>query len=332
MQEDTLKEQLKQYNNELELVYNNFNLSFSHDSQIDDISKYQIFAGGKRIRPILIFIISNLFNNSINNDTINFATAVELLHNATLIHDDIIDESTFRRQKETVRAKFGDSKAILSGDYLFTYAFDYVINLPKELIIETQKASLRLIRGEFSELNANFQNMKPIDSINIMHDKTSSLFSLCALGAYMLNTNTINDELLNCFKELGSNIGTCFQIMDDILDIKANENISGKKQGTDFIEKKPSLIVTLWLNKKTRNFNDYINSPNVSNLLLEDIKNDINNFNIIEEALEYFNEYFNNTIKQIKFLEKNHLVINKNQLLSLKNYLSSIRYKVSQFI
>ena len=61
MQEDTLKEQLKQYNNELELVYNNFNLSFSHDSQIDDISKYQIFAGGKRIRPILIFIISNLF-------------------------------------------------------------------------------------------------------------------------------------------------------------------------------------------------------------------------------------------------------------------------------
>ena len=113
---------------------------------------------------------------------------------------------------------------------------------------------------------------------------------------------------------------------------QANKNISGKKQGTDFIEKKPSLIVTLWLNKKTRNFNDYINSPNVSNLLLEVIKNDINNFNIIEEALEYFNEYFNNTIKQIKFLEKNHLVINKNQLLSLKNYLSSIRYKVSQFI
>lgn len=332
MQEDTLKEQLKQYNNELELVYNNFNLSFSHDSQIDDISKYQIFAGGKRIRPILIFIISNLFNNSINNDTINFATAVELLHNATLIHDDIIDESTFRRQKETVRAKFGDSKAILSGDYLFAYAFDYVINLPKELIIETQKASLRLIRGEFSELNANFQNMKPIDSINIMHDKTSSLFSLCALGAYMLNTNTINDELLNCFRELGSNIGTCFQIMDDILDIKANDNITGKRQGTDFIEKKPSLIVTLWLNKKTNNYNEYISSKNITGLLLENIKEDIKNYNIIDEAIIYFNEYFEKATNQIKFLEENQYVIDKTQISSLKNYLSSIKYKISTLI
>ena len=326
--ENILEKLSKQYDNELNLIYANFEKSFSSNLSISNISKYQIFSGGKRIRPLLIFIITNLFSQKINNTTLNFATAIELLHNATLIHDDIIDDSDTRRTKETVKKAYGSSKAILSGDYLFAYAFDYVINLPKRLIIETQKTSLKLIEGEFSELEVNLANITPETSIKIMQDKTASLFSLSSIGAYILNEENINEELLSNFYNLGNLIGVCFQIMDDILDINAPKEITGKAQGTDFIEKKPSLIVTLWLNEKTKYYNEFINAKMLPTELLNNIKSEIDNLNIVSKAKKYFEKYYNEACSIINSLTNCNYIKNKDQLNILQNYLNFIKNKI----
>lgn len=318
----------RKYEIELNTIYKNFENSFSSPLSISSISKYQVFSGGKRIRPLLIFIISSLFSNAINKETINFATAIELLHNATLIHDDIIDDSNTRRKKETVKKAYGSSKAILAGDYLFAYAFDYVINLPKRLIIETQKTSLKLIEGEFNELEVDFLNILPNTSLKIMQNKTASLFSLSSTGAYILNAEHIDDNLLKSFSSLGTLFGLCFQIMDDILDISASSEVLGKAQGTDFIEKKPSLIVSLWLNEKTSNYDEFINSSKISLELLEKIKDDVKNFNIIEKAKKYFHKYYKEALSVIESLNKEKSVAYCNNLTLLKDFLAFVQNKI----
>ncbi len=326
MQENTIEFLFKKYNIELEQIYENFNSSFHKSSSLCNISKYQVFSGGKRIRPLIIFVIANLLRNNINQSTINFATCVELLHNATLIHDDVIDDSDYRRSKTTLKKEFGISKAILSGDYLFAYAFDYIIELPKPLIIETQKTALKLIEGEYAELEVNLKNLSIDDSLNIMQHKTASLFSLSTFGSYILNHDNINNEnnlLENDFKEFGKNIGMCFQIMDDILDISVSKEISGKPQGTDFIEKKPSIIVTLWLKEKTSLFNDFINEDkNIFNLL-PDIHKEVLSLGIINKALVYFEKYYSLSIKNLNSLKIKYP--NNINLLDLENYLKYIK-------
>ena len=326
--ENILTNLSKQYESELKTIYTNFEKSFSSPSLLSNISKYQIFSGGKRIRPLLIFVISSLFSKEINTNTLNFASAVELLHNATLIHDDIIDDSNTRRLKATVKKEFGVSKAILSGDYLFAFAFDYIINLPKRLIIETQKASLALIEGEFSELEVDLTNITNETSLSIMKNKTASLFSLSTLGGYILNNESINEELLLRFSTIGTLIGLCFQIMDDILDISVPKEVSGKMQGTDFIEKKPSLIVTLWLNEKTNNYNEFINGNVVSNSLLDKIKNDIDKYHIINKAADILKDNFSKASKEISTLNDYNEIKNKCNINILQDYLDYIKNSI----
>ncbi|MGI6680806.1 MAG: polyprenyl synthetase family protein [Bdellovibrionota bacterium] len=326
--EDNLLEQFKE---ELNIIYQNFNESFSNETLLDSISRYQIFAGGKRVRPLLIFIVASLFSSKINEPTTNFATSVELLHNATLIHDDIIDDSIVRRSKPTVKEKYGDTKAILSGDYLLAFAFDYAIDLPKKLIVEIKQAALRLIQGEFKELDINLKTATLNDSLSIMKDKTSSLFSLCAMGGYLLNVkeNDFDNNLYKEFKKLGELIGVCFQIADDILDITASKEITGKKQGIDFIEKKPSIIVSLWLNKKTKLFDTYLNALTVDDTLLKDITLELKEYGIIREAYSYFDTYYNKANELLLEIEKNYLQgylhDSKSGVAKLQNYLNSIK-------
>lgn len=331
MQENSIEHLLEKYENELKELYANFNKSFNDTSSLCDISKYQIFSGGKRIRPLIIFIIANLLSKKITKKTIDFATCIELLHNATLIHDDVIDDSNYRRSKPTVKKEFGVSKAILSGDYLFAYAFDYIIELPKSLIIETQKTALKLIEGEYKELEINLSTVSTDDTFTIMERKTASLFSLSTLGAYLLNIDkdmSSNKFLEKSFKDLGTYIGMCFQIMDDILDIAVTKEISGKMQGIDFVERKPSIIVTLWLREKTSLSNDFLNKKTDILKLLPNIQQEVSSLKIIQQAMEYFEKYYTLSKKTLDSLKLQFS--NDFNILELENYLKNIKNTINK--
>lgn len=333
MQEDLLKNIIDGYKNELIILNENLENNFSlGSSYLSSISKYQIQTGGKRIRPLLIFIIAKLLSGSINKETIDFATCVELIHNATLVHDDIIDNSKLRRQKETVTEKFGTSKAILSGDFLFAYALNYALEFPKELNVKLRKTLIDLILGEAKELEYDLKKITIKECINIIENKTASLFSLSTLGSFLINSKENEKEsdiILENIDNLGKNIGMCFQIMDDILDTFSNASTLGKEAGTDFIEKKPSLVVSLWLSKNTGLKDTYINLEKVSNNDFQNIKKEILDLNIIDEAKAIFDDYYDAACVNIDKALSDYS--NNSNMLDIKNYLFFIKSKILDF-
>jgi geranylgeranyl pyrophosphate synthase len=211
-----------------------------------EIPEYLLNLGGKRIRPILNLLCSKALGaEEITPDIIDISAGIELIHMATLMHDDIIDQSPIRRHQPSPYAKYGTPATLLSGDYLLTRAFGLCSKLDEEIIEATEQACIELVEGEALETLLH-QDEHSIDkSLVIATRKTASLFRLSAFCAAHLTG--ASEESTKAIATFGEALGIAFQIIDDILDVTSDEATLGKRPGLDIAERKPSLVNMLWL-------------------------------------------------------------------------------------
>lgn len=218
------------------------------EKKINLISDYIISAGGKKIRPVLSILSAKAFGYN-GRAHLYTAAAIELIHTATLLHDDVVDESLLRRGKLTAHEKWGNKISILVGDFLFSQAFIQMVNTQNIGVLKRlSSASCIIARGEVNQLeNINNFNLTTSEYIQTITLKTAELFAAaCATGALIAGCN--NNEI-NIFNEFGLILGICFQIHDDIIDYSLTEKEMGKKAGDDLRESKMTLPLILLRDK-----------------------------------------------------------------------------------
>jgi octaprenyl-diphosphate synthase len=235
--------------------------SFQSDvAPMRDIPSYLLSLGGKRIRPALTLLCAKaLGTSSISKPLLDVAAGIELIHMATLMHDDIIDQSPIRRHKPSPYARYGTPLTLLSGDFLLTRAFGLCAKLDHTIINATEQACIELVEGEALETPLYAEQHTLTTSLTIAQRKTASLFRLAAFCAGHLSS--CSPETLRALSEFGESLGIAFQLIDDILDVTATEEILGKQPGIDIIERKPSVVNVLWLQSGSPGAQRLLQSP-----------------------------------------------------------------------
>ena len=228
-------------------------LSESINSDIElatEVSGHIVNSGGKRIRPAICILVAKTLGYS-ESDLIRLASSIELLHTATLIHDDVVDESLIRRGKESIQAKWDDAHGVLVGDFVYSKAFQLMASFDNPKIIRAlANATNKISEGEVLQLSMREQsNLSEKDYFNIIDRKTAELFKVSAVTAGILCESA--KPVLDSLNNFATSLGLAFQIQDDILDYYGQENLTGKKVGKDFEEGKFTLPIILSL--KTMN-------------------------------------------------------------------------------
>ena len=209
---------------------------------IDQISSYIIQAGGKRIRPALLLLVAKaLANGNETPHSLELAAILEFIHTATLLHDDVVDESTLRRGRQTANAAFGNAASVLVGDFLYSRAFQMMVGPGDMRIMQIlSDATNTIAEGEVLQLlNMNDPEVDEASYLKVIRYKTAKLFEASSeLGAILAKASDAEREHAASF---GRHIGTAFQLMDDLLDYTANAAQMGKNAGDDLREGKPTL-------------------------------------------------------------------------------------------
>ena len=207
---------------------------------INQISRYIIGSGGKRLRPALVVLAGKLFGAPPAH-VHELAAVIEFIHTATLLHDDVVDESSLRRGRKTANAEFGNAASVLVGDFLYSRAFQMMVALDRMPIMQIiADATNAIAEGEVLQLmNAHDPNTTEARYIDVIERKTARLFQAGAqIGAVLSDAPPIIEDSLARF---GRHIGTAFQLVDDALDYEADEGKLGKHLGDDLAEGKPTL-------------------------------------------------------------------------------------------
>jgi octaprenyl-diphosphate synthase len=194
---------------------------------------------GKMIRPGLVLLAGKCFGK-ITDEHIRVAAIIEMVHNATLLHDDVIDEGQTRRGRPTINKLWGNESAVLLGDYLLSRVFNICMELPPRAARTIACAAVRVCEGELRQVTQK-QNLQLSESehIEIITEKSAVLFSSCCnLGALL---SQANEQQAKSLSDFGLNIGIAFQITDDLLDITGDEDKTGKTLGTDLNKYKLTL-------------------------------------------------------------------------------------------
>ncbi len=215
-------------------------------SLIPQIARHIVSSGGKRIRPLLTLLSAKMVNYHGNKDIL-LAACVEFIHTATILHDDVVDESDSRRGLLTSNSIWGNKASVLVGDFLFTKSFELMVQAESLSILEVlSKTSSIIAQGEVMQLsNINNIDLSFTEYYEIIFSKTASLFSAAiVVGAMLEKTDKSTIENLEKF---GVSLGIVFQIMDDIIDYSGNKIKTGKDIGVDFKEGKITLPIILTL-------------------------------------------------------------------------------------
>lgn len=219
--------------------------NFSHEpEELYAPIDYTLALGGKRIRPVLTLMACDMFGGDIN-DALPQAIAIELFHNFTLIHDDIMDNAPIRRGKQTVYKKWSSNIAILSGDTLFALAYQYAqkakISILADVLTVFNKTAIEVCEGQQYDLNFETRNDVSVEEyIHMIKLKTAVLFGASLkIGAIIGGANNEDADKLYNF---ALNIGLGFQLKDDLLDTYGDESIFGKKTGGDILSNKKTFL------------------------------------------------------------------------------------------
>lgn len=205
-----------------------------------ETSRHLVQAGGKRLRPLLA-LLGAQFGDPKAAGIIEAAAVVELTHLATLYHDDVMDEAPLRRGVVSANERWGNTVAILTGDYLFAKASDLLADLGPEAVRLQAKTFERLVIGQISETQGSTLGLSLLDHyLKVVADKTGSLIATSArLGAMLAGAPASDIEALTKF---GEKIGVVFQLADDVIDVESESTESGKTPGTDLREGVPTLV------------------------------------------------------------------------------------------
>jgi len=259
--------------------------------------QYTLALGGKRIRPVLTLMACELFGGQIET-ALPQAIAIELFHNFTLIHDDIMDNAPLRRGQKTVFKRWNNSIAILSGDTLFALAYQYVQKTDANILPETlsvfNKTAIEVCEGQQYDLNFETKNdLSVAQYTEMIKLKTAVLFGASLkIGALIGGANSEDAENLYNF---GLNIGLGFQLKDDLLDTFGDEKIFGKKTGVDIISNKKTFLYLKALeiaDKKTKQrLIDFYNGNDSQKKKFKEVKAIFTRLKIDQLALEKIDEY-----------------------------------------
>jgi octaprenyl-diphosphate synthase len=216
----------------------------SREPLLNEISQYLIGAGGKRVRPAVVLLVFRACGGEDPADIIDIATALELIHTASLLHDDIIDGSATRRGKASAFQRFGLADSLVAGDFLFSQAFALCGRFEEKVIHWAAEACIQLTEGEI--MQGRFRHNPDVtreDYLEIIARKTASLFSQGArLGAYLSGASP---EIVESMASCGYCVGMAFQIVDDLLDVQGDGKRTGKPTGADLKDGNPSLPLVL---------------------------------------------------------------------------------------
>ena len=207
---------------------------------INQISTYIIGAGGKRIRPMLVLLFANALGFR-GRERFELAATVEFIHTATLLHDDVVDESQLRRGRDTANARFGNAASVLVGDFLYSRAFQMMVSVNHMRVLSVLADATNVIaEGEVLQLmNMHDPDIAIEDYLRVIRYKTAKLFEASArLGAVLADAKPAVEEAC---ADYGRALGTAFQLVDDLLDYEGHTAELGKNVGDDLREGKPTL-------------------------------------------------------------------------------------------
>jgi geranylgeranyl diphosphate synthase type II len=206
---------------------------------------YIFKTGGKKIRPAITLLGCNLFSEDIE-PAINPAIALEIFHNFSLVHDDIMDNANVRRGQQTIHAKWNNNVAILSGDAMCIKAYDYICNCDqrflKKVLAEFNNAAIKVCEGQQFDMNFETrQNVSEAEYLKMIELKTSVLLAACLkIGA---TTGGASDKDADFLYDFGLNLGMAFQLQDDLLDVFGDEQMLGKEIGKDIVSNKKTYLL-----------------------------------------------------------------------------------------
>jgi octaprenyl-diphosphate synthase len=212
----------------------------SHVPLVNQIAEYIISAGGKRIRPVLVLLVANAYNYQGTHHH-ELAAVIEFIHTATLLHDDVVDESSLRRGRETANALFGNAASVLVGDFVYSRAFQMMVGVNDMRVMQILADATNVIaEGEVLQLlNMHDPNVTEERYLQVIRSKTAKLFEAAAqLGALISGASDLE---VDAAAEYGRSLGTAFQLVDDALDYSGNASDIGKNVGDDLREGKPTL-------------------------------------------------------------------------------------------
>ncbi len=210
-------------------------------SLINQLGHYIISGGGKRIRPMIAVLAARAVNQYQGQQHITVAALIEFIHTATLLHDDVVDESDMRRGKATANAAFGNAASVLVGDFIYTRAFQMMTSLGSLKVLALMSEAVNVIaEGEVMQLmNCNDPDITEVNYMRVIYSKTARLFEAAAQSSAILAGASAEQE--QAMQDYGRYIGTAFQLIDDLLDYSADDKTLGKNVGDDLSEGKPTL-------------------------------------------------------------------------------------------
>ena len=307
-----------------------FDLSLSESiSRIDEpvleSAKFVASLSGKRFRPTLCFLSG--YPEADYQDLINASVIIELVHIASLVHDDVLDRSEFRRNQATIHRKIGINDAILLGDALFSFALEMSTQFEQNLVCKiVSHATRKTCSGEIAQNSFIGKFDISIEKyLQIISDKTGCLFGAsCKLGGVLSHSDSIQQQIL---EEIGLSLGVNYQLYDDINDAFGVEHVAGKSLGTDFLYHKPTLPVLMLLAEATDNDHEHIiklfSLTEKTNKDITFISNYLQEYDILNKCVNYFNLR----------LEKTNLLVNSLSNSTTKgnlfDFIDSFSSKVS---
>ncbi len=320
-----MKEVLAKYSSELKRLEELLKAEIhSTIREIPEISNYILSAGGKRIRPLLLMILSKR-DNKVPQEAILAGCAIEYIHTATLLHDDVVDDSKMRRGKPTANTIWNNQICVLVGDFLFAKSFSIMTNfLSQEALRVVSRACISLAEGEILQLIRSYDVDTTIeDYYRIIYGKTSALFEAsCQVGAMVSNKN--NPER---FGDFGREIGLAFQIKDDLLDLIGDPAKTGKPIGNDLKEGKVTLPILL-LKEKNPEYKKLIRRVILEDEIKENSIKDIIELckkeGTIEETTRIVREHLNKALSILGELEIDEE--SKRDIISIVEFLAERDY------
>ena len=290
--------------------------------------KYLLDSGGKRLRPLITLFVSDLFTGNISN-ALPASAALEIFHNFTLAHDDIMDNSLMRRGKKTINSKWDDNTGILSGDVMLIISYEILNKYDdsKYLLLSKQLTETSRLVCEGQQNDMDFSREKIIsedDYFKMIENKTAVLIGCSFMFGAIVSE--LNSKEINALYEVGKNLGLAFQLEDDLLDCFGDESKFGKKIGGDIIQKKKTLLfihtVSKLDNDKRLEFENIFFSDNtdesVKISLIKKYYIDSGAVNYLNKKVKEYSEHAKKIINQMQIDDNKKLSLNKfsEQLLN----------------
>ena len=281
----------------------------SHPEYLYTPIRYTLSGGGKRLRAILVHLVGDAFGAD-REDMSNAGLAVELLHNFTLVHDDIMDQDNIRHGKDTIHEKWDQSTAILSGDGIYVVSQLLISKIKTKTlpaIHAFNKAALIVCEGQaYDKAFENNNDISLSDYFLMIEKKTAWLIGLCAEMSGIISDQS--EETINKLRLFGLNLGRAFQIQDDILEVYGDIETVGKSLGSDLISGKQTILTVLAREDNQEEWSSFwenIKKMEIQAAILH-LRDYLNRKNIIEKAYNYVEEFMSKARNELDVIPSSH--------------------------